>query len=206
MNYTAGIVKKDKKFTKTSKDKDFANDLVEVKIVIPEKNNVFEDKEEVLLVPSETKDDVKDYFYVLTSLEMYNYINNELNEELKSDINKKESIIIDNEKKINDLTNKIAINDSIIEDNEKEIHDLKSKIAIFKKEIKDNKIDISDLKDKIDIKDSLIITSNNEIDDLKGKLDIKDSIIESNKKKIEDLSSKIAIKTENSDKKNVKRS
>lgn len=110
MEYIKGIVKKNKnKFNKVSNiDRNFDHDNMLIQIAIPKKKDSLNNNEEVLIIPSEYMNDAENYFYILTSLEMYNYLNHEDNLELQSENEAKSTIISSYKKETDDLRSKLS--------------------------------------------------------------------------------------------------
>ena len=195
MNYIKGVVKKYyREYNRTLKDgtkKTYKTEQVQV--TIPKNENIFEDKEEVLILSKEEAKTFDDVDETIAAYEVFNSILNSEKAELSSELLQKDEKIAELEGRIDELSSQVedknsAISDltdqlsqkesigndlndeldghiKIIEDLKAEIRDKDETIDELSRNLEDKDMFISSLNKKIDNKDFTISDLNKDLDD-----------------------------------------
>jgi len=170
MDYIKGIVKKySREYNRTLKDgtkKTYTTEQVQV--TIPKSKNIFDDKEEVLILSSNEAQKFEDIDDIITSLQIFNIILQEENEELslnletnQNELKKYNTQILNLEDEITTLKTQLEDKDLMISNLDKNLNDKESSTA---KELKDKDLLISKLEEKLNEKDKIISNLNTELD------------------------------------------
>lgn len=210
MDYIKGVVKKYyREYNRTLKDgtkKTYKTE--QVQITIPKNENIFEDKEEVLILSKEEAQTFDDVDETIAAYEVFNSILNSEKTELSDELSQRDGKISELESQIADLTSQLDDKDSAVFDltdqlSKKEslgndlYEELDSQIKIIeelKAEIREKDETIDELGRNLEDKDMFISSLNKKIDnkdfaisDLNKNLDDKAVIIFDLNKKIDRL-------------------
>ena len=210
MDYIKGVVKKYyREYNRTLKDgtkKTYKTE--QVQITIPKNENIFEDKEEVLILSKEEAKTFDEVDETIAAYEVFNSILNSEKTELSDELSQKDEKISELESQIEDLSSKLDDKDSAVSDltdqlskkeslgNDlyEELDSLTIKIEELKAEIREKDETIDELGRNLEDKDMFISSLNKKIDnkdfaisDLNKNLDDKAIIIFDLNKKIDRL-------------------
>ena len=210
MDYIKGVVKKYyREYNRTLKDgtkKTYKTE--QVQITIPKNENIFEDKEEVLILSKEEAQTFDDVDETIAAYEVFNSILNSEKTELSDELSQRDGKISELESQIADLTSQLDDKDSTVfdltdqlskkeslgNDLYEELDSLTIKIEELKAEIREKDETIDELGRNLEDKDMFISSLNKKIDnkdfaisDLNKNLDDKAIIIFDLNKKIDRL-------------------
>lgn len=195
MDYIKGVVKKYyREYNRTLKDgtkKTYKTEQVQV--TIPKNDNIFEDKEEVLILSKEEAKTFDDVDETIAAYELFNSILDSEKMELSEQLSQRDARIYELESRIEDLSSQVedkdlAISDltdqlsqkeslgndlnneldgqiKIVEDLKAELGERDSAIDELGRNLEDKDLFISSLKKKIDNKDFVISDLNKDLDD-----------------------------------------
>ena len=210
MDYIKGVVKKYyREYNRTLKDgtkKTYKTE--QVQITIPKNENIFEDKEEVLILSKEEAQTFDDVDETITAYEVFNSILNSEKTELSDELSQRDGKISELESQIADLSSQLDDKDSTVfdltdqlskkeslgNDLYEELDSLTRTIEELKAEIREKDETIDELGRNLEDKDMFISSLNKKIDnkdfaisDLNKNLDDKAIIIFDLNKKIDRL-------------------
>ena len=118
MDYIKGVVKKYyREYNRTLKDgtkKTYKTE--QVQITIPKNENIFEDKEEVLILSKEEAKTFDEVDETIAAYEVFNSILNSEKTELSDELSQKDEKISELESQIEDLSSKLDDKDSAVSD------------------------------------------------------------------------------------------
>lgn len=155
MEFAKGTVKKySREYTRTLKDgKKKKYKTEQVQITIPKSENIFEDREDVIILRSSDFHNIEDNNEMIIALELFNTLMAEDNAILESKLNQKDELINDFKSKINDsnLESDLELLKEEISSKNKVIEDLNDKIKCFKEELESKDFLLTDLEENLSL-------------------------------------------------------
>ena len=180
MDYIKGVVKKYyREYNRTLKDgtkKTYKTE--QVQITIPKNENIFEDKEEVLILSKEEAQTFDDVDETIAAYEVFNSILNSEKTELSDELSQRDGKISELESQIADLTSQLDDKDSTVFDLTDQLSKKESIGNDLYEELDSQLRTIEELKAELREKDEAI-------DELSRNLEDKDMFISSLNKKID---------------------
>lgn len=177
MDFVKGVVKKYfRSYNRTLKDgtkKTYKTEQIQV--TIPKSDNIFEDKEEVIILSSSQAEEIEDSIEMQRALELFNTMVEDDNQQLEDELNKLKEELEINNSKIDDYNSKIKDLKLELEEYNKKNHFLEDKCSDLKMQIEEDKATIESLESKIKDKNFIISDLNDNLNKLNEKIDAKNS-------------------------------
>lgn len=155
MEFAKGTVKKySREYTRTLKDgKKKKYKTEQVQITVPKSENIFEDREDVIILRNSDFQNIEDNNEMIIALELFNTLMAEDNAILESKLNQKDELINDFKSKINDsnLESDLELLKEEISSKNKVIEDLNDKIKCFKEELESKDFLLTDLQENLSL-------------------------------------------------------
>ena len=172
MDFVKGIVKKYyRSYNRTLKDgtkKTYKTEQVQV--TVSKSDNIFEDKEEVLILPFYQAEELQELDEVRSALELFNTILSEENEKLTQDLTVTRDDLDVVSSKLEALSKKLDEREVELEESKKRLHILKEDCSSLKDQLSENKNTISSLRKQLDDKNFIIADLNDDLNLLNDKL------------------------------------
>ncbi|SFL61115.1 hypothetical protein SAMN02910297_01330 [Methanobrevibacter olleyae] len=177
MDFVKGVVKKYfRSYNRTLKDgtkKTYKTEQIQV--TIPKSDNIFEDKEEVIILSSSQAEEIEDSIEMQRALELFNTMVEDDNQQLEDELNKLKEELEINNSKIDDYNSGIKDLKLELEEYNKKNHFLEDKCSDLKMQIEEDKATIESLESKIKDKNFIISDLNDNLNKLNEKIDAKNS-------------------------------
>lgn len=182
MNFVKGVVKKYfRSYNRTLKDgtkKTYKTEQIQV--TIPKSDNIFEDKEEVIILSLSQAEEIEDSIEMQRALELFNTMVEDDNQQLEEELNKFKKELEINNSKIDDYNSEIKDLKLELEEYNKKNHFLEDKCSDLKMQIEEDKATIESLESQIKDKNFIISDLNDNLNKLNEKIDVKNSLLGSN--------------------------
>ena len=172
MDFVKGIVKKYyRSYNRTLKDgtkKTYKTEQVQV--TVSKSDNIFEDKEEVLILPVSQAEELNELDEMQTALELFNTILAEENEKITQELNNAKDELNESSSQLESLFDKLDEREEELEESRKRLHILKEDCSSLKDQLEENKNTISSLRKQLDDKNFIISDLNDDLNLLNDKL------------------------------------
>lgn len=172
MDFVKGIVKKYyRSYNRTLKDgtkKTYKTEQVQV--TVSKSDNIFEDKEEVFILPISQAEELSDLDEIKSALELFNSMLSEENENLTKDLNVAKDKLDNSSSKVKTLFEKLDEREEQLEESKKKLLILKEDCSSLKDQLEENKNTISSLRKQLDDKNFIIADLNDDLNLLNDKL------------------------------------
>ena len=172
MDFVKGIVKKYyRSYNRTLKDgtkKTYKTEQVQV--TVSKSDNIFEDKEEVLILPFYQAEELEELDVMQSALELTNTILSDENEKLTKDLSDAKEELDNTSSKLKALSEELDESKVELEESRKRLDILKEDCSSLKDQLSENKNTISSLRKQLDDKNFIISDLNDDINLLNDKL------------------------------------
>ena len=172
MDFVKGVVKKYfRSYNRTLKDgtkKTYKTEQVQV--TVSKSDNIFEDKEEVLILPSSQAEELEELEELKSALELYNTMLSEDNEKLTKDLTAAKDDLDTKSTKIKELSKKLDESEEELEESRKRLNVIKDDCASLKDQLSENKNTISSLRKQLEDKNFIISDLNDDLNLLNDQL------------------------------------
>lgn len=172
MDFVKGIVKKYyRSYNRTLKDgtkKTYKTEQVQV--TVSKSDNIFEDKEEVIILSSAQAEELAELDEMQSALELFNTILTEENEKLTKELKSVREELYDNSSKLEAFTIELDESKSEIGEYNKKLLILKEDCSNLRDQLEENKNTISSLRKQLDDKNFIISDLNDDLNLLNDKL------------------------------------
>ena len=172
MDFVKGIVKKYfRSYNRTLKDgtkKTYKTE--QVQITISKSDNIFEDKEEVLILPISQAEEIQELDEMQSALQLFNTILSEENEKLSSDLDYANEAAHVTGSRLEAVSKELDERKLELEESKKRLDVIKKDCAGLKDQLEENKNTISSLRKQLDDKNFIISDLNDDLNLLNDKL------------------------------------
>ncbi len=172
MDFVKGIVKKYyRSYNRTLKDgtkKTYKTEQVQV--TVSKSDNIFEDKEEVLILPFYQAKELEELDEMQSALELFNTILSEENEKLTQDLTVSKDELYNSTSKLKVLSQKLDEKEEELEESKKRLNIIKEDCSSLKDQLSENKNTISSLRKQLEDKNFIISDLNDDLNLLNDKL------------------------------------
>lgn len=172
MDFVKGIVKKYfRSYNRTLKDgtkKTYKTE--QVQITVSKSDNIFEDKEEVIILSKAQAEELEDLDELQSASELYNVILSDENEKLAKELNRVEEELQKSSSELKALSEKLDNREEELVESKKRLNVIKDDCSSLKDQIEENKNTISNLRKQLDDKNFIISDLNDDLNLLNEKL------------------------------------
>ena len=172
MDFVKGIVKKYyRSYNRTLKDgtkKTYKTEQVQV--TVSKSDNIFEDKEEVLILPFYQAEELEDLDELKSALEVLNIMLTNENQNLIKELDAAKEELDNGSSKLKSLSDKLDKREEELEESKKKLLILKEDCSSLKDQLSENKNTISSLRKQLDDKNFIIADLNDDLNLLNDKL------------------------------------
>jgi chromosome segregation ATPase len=172
MDFVKGIVKKYyRSYNRTLKDgtkKTYKTEQVQV--TVSKSDNIFEDKEEVFILPISQADELNELDEMQSAYELFNGILTVDNEKLSNELNITKEELNNSSSKLEAILDELDKKEEELEESKKRLHILKEDCSSLKDQLSENKNTISSLRKQLDDKNFIIADLNDDLNLLNDKL------------------------------------
>ena len=172
MDFVKGIVKKYyRSYNRTLKDgtkKTYKTEQVQV--TVSKSDNIFEDKEEVFILPIAQAEELNELDEMQSAYELFNGILTVDNEKLSNDLNITKEELNNSSSKLEAILDELDKKEEELEESKKRLHILKEDCSSLKDQLSENKNTISSLRKQLDDKNFIIADLNDDLNLLNDKL------------------------------------
>ena len=172
MDFVKGIVTKYyRSYNRTLKDgtkKTYKTEQVQV--TVSKSDNIFEDKEEVLILPFYQAEELEDLDELKSALEVLNIMLTNENQNLTKELDAAKEELDHGSSKLKSLSDKLDKREEELEESKKKLLILKEDCSSLKDQLSENKNTISSLRKQLDDKNFIIADLNDDLNLLNDKL------------------------------------
>ena len=172
MDFVKGIVKKYfRSYNRTLKDgtkKTYNTEQVQV--TVSKSDNIFEDKEEVLILPYSQAEELENIEEMQSAYELYNVMLENDKKKLTQDLSDVKAELNESLAKAEELSKKLEESEVELEESKKRLHIIKEDCSSLKGQLEENKNTISSLRKQLDDKNFIISDLNDDLNLLNDKL------------------------------------
>ena len=172
MDFVKGIVKKYyRSYNRTLKDgtkKTYKTEQVQV--TVSKSDNIFEDKEEVLILPFYQAEELEELDEMQAALELYNGMIIAENDKLTKDLTVAKEDLETRSSEVQELSEKLEKSEEELEESNKKLLILKEDCSSLKDQLSENENTISSLRKQLDDKNFIISDLNDDLNLLNDKL------------------------------------
>ena len=172
MDFVKGIVKKYyRSYNRTLKDgtkKTYKTEQVQV--TVSKSDNIFEDKEEVFILPIAQAEELNELDEMQSAYELFNGILTVDNEKLSNELNITKEELNNSSSKLEAILDELDKKEEELEESRKRLDILKEDCSSLKDQLSENKNTISSLRKQLDDKNFIISDLNDDINLLNDKL------------------------------------
>ena len=172
MDFVKGIVKKYfRSYNRTLKDgtkKTYKTEQVQV--TVSKSDNIFEDKEEVLILPYSQAEELENIEEMQSAYELYNVMLENDKKKLTQDLSDVKAELNESLAKAEELSKKLEESEVELEESKKRLHIIKEDCSNLKGQLEENKNTISSLRKQLDDKNFIISDLNDDLNLLNDKL------------------------------------
>ena len=170
--FVKGIVKKYyRSYNRTLKDgtkKTYKTEQVQV--TVSKSDNIFEDKEEVFILPIAQAEELNELDEMQSAYELFNGILTVDNEKLSNELNITKEELNNSSSKLEAILDELDKKEEELEESKKRLHILKEDCSSLKDQLSENKNTISSLRKQLDDKNFIIADLNDDLNLLNDKL------------------------------------
>ena len=142
----------------------------QVQVTVSKSDNIFEDKEEVLILPFYQAEELEELDVMQSALELTNTILSDENEKLTKDLSDAKEELDNTSSKLKALSEELDESKVELEESRKRLDILKEDCSSLKDQLSENKNTISSLRKQLDDKNFIISDLNDDINLLNDKL------------------------------------
>ena len=172
MDFVKGIVKKYyRSYNRTLKDgtkKTYKTE--QVQITVSKSDNIFDDKEEVLILPFSQAEDLQELDEMQSALELFNSMLTEENEKLTSQLDYAQEAAHVTGSRLEAISKTLDEREEELAESRKRLNILKEDCSSLKDQLEENKNTISSLRKQLDDKNFIISDLNDDLNLLNDKL------------------------------------
>lgn len=172
MDFVKGVVKKYfRSYNRTLKDgtkKTYKTEQVQV--TVSKSDNIFEDKEEVLILPASQAEELEELDELQSAYELYNAMLIEDNEKLTRELDAAKEELDNGSSKLDSLSDELNQREEELEESRKRLGIIKDDCSNLRDQIEENKNTISSLRKQLDDKNFIISDLNDDLNLLNAKL------------------------------------
>ena len=172
MDFVKGIVKKYyRSYNRTLKDgtkKTYKTE--QVQITVSKSDNIFDDKEEVLILPSSQAEELIELDEMKSALELFNTMLTEDNEKLTKDLTVSNEELNNSSAKLQELSQELDETKEELVESNKRLNLIKEDCSGLKGQIEENQNTISSLRKQLEDKNFIISDLNEDLNLLNDKL------------------------------------
>ena len=172
MDFVKGIVKKYyRSYNRTLKDgtkKTYKTE--QVQITVSKSDNIFDDKEEVIILPSAQAEDLQELDEMQSALELFNSMLTEENEKLSSELDYAKETAHVTGSRLEAISKKLDEREEELKESEKRLSIIREDCSSLKEQLEENKNTISSLRKQLDDKNFIISDLNDDLKLLNDKL------------------------------------
>lgn len=208
MDFVKGVVKKYfRSYNRTLKDgtkKTYKTEQVQV--TVSKSDNIFEDKEEVLILPAAQAEEIIELDELQSALELFNAMLQEENENLSKDLDIAKEELDNSSSEVSILSEKLDKSEEELQESRKRLNIIKEDCSSLKDQLEENKNTISSLRKQLEDKNFIISDLNDDLNLLNDKLNSQngnnfvnnDSFVSNNESNSEFISNEQFTSTYNS--------
>lgn len=208
MDFVKGVVKKYfRSYNRTLKDgtkKTYKTEQVQV--TVSKSDNIFEDKEEVLILPAVQAEEIVELDELQSALELFNAMLQEENENLSKDLDIAKEELDNSSSEVSILSEKLDKSEEELQESRKRLNIIKEDCSSLKDQLEENKNTISSLRKQLEDKNFIISDLNDDLNLLNDKLNSQngnnfvnnDSFVSNNESNSEFISNEQFTSTSNS--------
>ena len=172
MDFVKGVVKKYfRSYNRTLKDgtkKTYKTEQVQV--TVSKSDNIFDDKEEVLILPASQAEDLEELYELQSALELFNAMLKEENEKLTNDLDRYKEELDISSSKVSALSEKLDKSEEELVESRKRLDVIREDCSGLKGQLEENKNTISSLRKQLEDKNFIISDLNDDLNLLNDKL------------------------------------